>query len=464
MERYRSIIPDWEEFLKALERPLPHTVRVNTLKISPDELKERLEGKGCQVEVAPWCPYFFTVRGTKSVGLFFEYWQGYYYVQEASSMVAPLALDPKPGELVLDMCAAPGGKTTHIAEMMRNTGTIIANDIDLKRIRALGGNLSRLGILNAFISQYNAVNLPEKVLFDRVLVDAPCSAEGSARKSPHLRGGASLVYIKRISNFQKHALLKAIDLTKVGGVIVYSTCTFAPEENEMVVQHALQNRDVRLEPIDLDIPHCPGLTEWEGERFHPDMELCFRIYPHHLDTGGAFVAKLRKLSDEKGRRNRIEEVDRPSDPGDDVIGYYEKRFGVDPAEFADKKFVRTADYVWMTTGDLRIMEFYKVSSFGLRIAGLMKGERLRPTDWGLVYLNGRVRRNRIELPVESLRSLLLSGAMELEGEHENGFVALSFRGEVIGSGLVTEGKLKCRMQISHRKGLYESLRMEGVIP
>jgi NOL1/NOP2/sun family putative RNA methylase len=463
MRRYKDIIPNWDEFLKALERPMPHTLRVNTLKISPERLKIRLEEREFQVEVSPWCPYFFTVRGTRSVGLLFEYWQGYYYPHEASSMAAPLALDPQPGERVLDMCAAPGGKTTHLAEVMRNTGTIIANDLDFKRLRALSGNIYRLGITNALICNYNGITLPEKTLFDKVLVDAPCSAEGNARRSPFLRKGASPVYIRRISSFQRNAILKAIDLTRVGGVIVYSTCTFAPEENEMVIQHALENRPVRIEPINLDIPHVPGLTEWEGRRFHPDMELCMRIYPHLLDSGGAFVAKLRKLDDPRGKKDRIDEVEHPSDPADDVVGYYENRFGIDPMHLEGMGFVRRSDYLWMSSADLRMLELFKISGFGLRIAGLMKGGRIRPTDWGLVYLGERITRSRVDLPVETLRSVLLSGGAKVDSHVENGYVALCFHGEVIGSGLMADGHVKCKMQKNHRSGLYESLRMEGVL-
>ncbi len=463
MERYKSIIPNWDEFLKAIQRPIPHTLRVNTLKISPDDLRRRLEEKGLKVEVAPWCPYFFTVRGTKSIGLLFEYWQGYYYPQEASSMAAPLALDPQPGQRILDMCAAPGGKASHLAEMMRNTGTLIANDLDFKRLRALSGNLNRLGVTNTIICNYNGITLPEKTLFDKVLLDAPCSAEGNARRSPFLRGGANLTYIRRISSFQKNAILKAIDLTKIGGVIVYSTCTFAPEENEMVIQHALENRPVRLEPIDIDIPHLTGLSEWEGRRFHPDMELCIRIYPHLLDSGGAFVAKLRKLDDPRGKKDRIDETEHPSDPADDVVGYYRDRFGVDPSAFEGMNFIRRSDYMWMTTADLRMLEIFRTSGFGLRIAGLMKEGRIRPTDWGLVYLGDRIRKSRVELPIEVLRSVLLSGGAKVETSVENGYVALCFKDEVIGNGLMAGGHVKCKMQASHRNGLYESLKMEGIL-
>jgi 16S rRNA C967 or C1407 C5-methylase (RsmB/RsmF family) len=173
---------------------------------------------------------------------------------------------------------------------------IVANDVTPKRLRALLANLSRIGVVNTVVTQWDGRNYPDLgIEFDKVLVDAPCSAEGRARENPDLRQGADINFIRSISGTQKGLLRRALELVKPGGIVVYATCTFAPEENEAVVAYAMQKVPSELLPINLPMPHAPGLTEWQGREFGEAMHLCVRIYPHHLDSGGLFLAKLRRL-------------------------------------------------------------------------------------------------------------------------------------------------------------------------
>ncbi|MFP4654571.1 MAG: SAM-dependent methyltransferase [Methanohalobium sp.] len=167
------------------------------------------------------------------------HWLGKYHVQEYVSGIPPLALNPEPGEKVVDMCAAPGSKTTQISTLMDNIGEILANDIQRNRIRSLLSNISRLGCVNVQVFERDGRNLPEEPKFDKVLVDAPCSAEGNARKNSDLINGADIDVITKLSKLQENLLEKAFRLWKNGGTIVYSTCTFAPEENEIVVSKFL---------------------------------------------------------------------------------------------------------------------------------------------------------------------------------------------------------------------------------
>lgn len=297
MHRYRGIIPRWDEFIEISRLPLPKTIRVNTLKISVEELTKRLSAKGWKLKRCSFCDYFFEVECEDSIANAIEHWLGLYYIQEATSLIAPLALDPKPNEVILDLCAAPGGKTTHMAQIMGNRGLIVANDVKGKRLRALMANVYRMGLINTIVTAYSGFFFPDGFKFDKAIVDVPCSGEGNLRKDPKRINGAEPRFIKQISGLQKGLLLKAIDLVKPGGVIVYSTCTFAPEENEAVVQHALKKRDVVLEEIkEVDIPCCRGLDRWEDLKFDRKMYYTLRIYPHHFNSGGGYVAKLRKLS------------------------------------------------------------------------------------------------------------------------------------------------------------------------
>ncbi len=291
LERYRDIVPDFDGFKAILSKPLPISARINTLKIDRSRLLERLERKGIGFRPFGW--YSLGLRlDTTRPGKLAEHLLGYIHIQEEVSMVPPLVLDPQPGEEVLDLCAAPGSKTTQIAQQMNNQGLVIANEPSLARITPLRSNCERLGITNVATTRYDGRRFPDH-LFDRVLVDAPCSAEGRARRDFDVCSRSSLKKSLDIQVLQRGLLRKAVRLAKPGGVIVYSTCTYAPEENELVVEHVLD--EAHLESISIPgLKECQGINEWDGTKHSDDLKLCARYYPHKNDTGGFFVAKLIK--------------------------------------------------------------------------------------------------------------------------------------------------------------------------
>ena len=292
LPRYRSTVPDWDRFLDACRRPLPTIARANTLRISPEALRGRLLQQGISTTQLPWEPTLLEVD--RPVGRTIEHWLGLLYVQEAVQTLPVIALDPRPGEAVLDLCAAPGGKSTHIAARMAGDGPLVLNEPNGRRQQALLANVNRLGVLNATITGYRGDQFPLRARFDRVLVDAPCSAEGTLRKEPSLRAGAPKRTIARLARLQKRLIVRAYDLLRPGGVLVYSTCTFAPEENESVVAHLLQARPARLTPLSLPGEAAPGLASWEGETYPDEVRLCARVYPHQFNSGGGFVARFER--------------------------------------------------------------------------------------------------------------------------------------------------------------------------
>jgi NOL1/NOP2/sun family putative RNA methylase len=294
LERYRKIIPEFERFLAVQSLPLPISARINTLKADRDSLLQRLEKQNIKYESFDWYPLGIRLDLEKP-GKLLEYLLGYIHIQEEVSMVPPLVLDPQPGEFVLDMCAAPGSKTTQISQAMKNQGVVFANEPSLARIAPLRSNCERLGAVNVAITRYDGRRFPDTLdpLFHRVLVDAPCSSEGRARRDPDLLSRCSSKRSLDIQVLQTGLLRRAIKITRPGGVIVYSTCTYAPEENELVVQKVLD--EVRLEQFSLPgLRKSPGITEWEGEELDEDLKRSARYYPHQNDTGGFFVAKLIK--------------------------------------------------------------------------------------------------------------------------------------------------------------------------
>ncbi|WP_126661118.1 RsmB/NOP family class I SAM-dependent RNA methyltransferase [Haloterrigena salifodinae] len=295
LERYRPIIDDFDAFLEACERPLGNAARVNTIKASVERTLEALEEEGLAYEQADWNPRVLRLE-TGSPGSTWTSFHGFTHGQEEVSAVPPVVLDPQSGERVWDSCAAPGGKATQIAALMGDEGTVVANDNNLGRISALRFNAERLGATSLAVTNADARNYSLNRFdfneFDRALVDAPCTCEGTIRKNPDALDNWSEGAIASVSGVQKGILRRAIQATREGGTVVYSTCTFAPEENEAVVQHALEEEDCRVVDFDIGLEHSPGLTEWDGEEFDSSLERAARIYPHQNDTGGFFVAKL----------------------------------------------------------------------------------------------------------------------------------------------------------------------------
>ena len=291
LERYRDIVPDFEAFRAVQCLPLCNSIRINTLKIKRAQLLERLDGAGIGYQVFTWYPLGLKLD-VVGPGKTQENLLGYIHIQEELSMVPPIVLDPHPGEQILDLCASPGSKTTQISQMMNNRGLVIANEPSLGRVAPLRSNCERLGVLNVAVTRYDGRNFPRGP-FDRVLVDAPCSSEGRERKGPGVLARSSSKKSLDLQALQIGLLKNALRLVKPGGVVVYSTCTYAPEENELVVQTCL---DVaRLEKISIPgLKECPGITEWNGDPLDNDLMNCARYYPHLNDAGGFFVAKIIK--------------------------------------------------------------------------------------------------------------------------------------------------------------------------
>lgn len=307
-ERMRLLLPDEEDFQKYSE--IIHTqprnfIRCNTLKISQQELIRKLEKKWKVEQPFKNHPEVILINQDLlpgELGNSLEHFLGYYYVQEVSSMMSVLALNPQPNEFILDLCASPGSKTTQIAAKMQNTGTIIANDFKIQRIKILSSNLEKCGVTNTIVTRMDAITLcvklaKEKVKFDRILLDVPCSGEGILRSSPKTFEIWNEKVVNNLSRQQKKFIANAIKLLKKNGTLVYSTCTHSPEENESVINFALQNFPVKIETINLPLKCRVGINSWESESFNAEVEKTCRIYPQDNDSEGFFVAKLRLMEE-----------------------------------------------------------------------------------------------------------------------------------------------------------------------
>lgn len=456
-ERYRPLIDDWPAFIEALSRPLPVCVWANPLRISARELAERLACGGLDPRPLSWWPGAFRVAafghdGDAGPGARFEYIAGLYHVQEEVSLLPPRLLEPRPGERVLDLCAAPGGKTAQIAVALGNRGTVVANDRDFGRLTTLRSTLDRLGVANVTATRSDGANYPpEAGLFDRVLVDVPCTCEGTSRKSPevleHIGPGSSL----RLQGVQKALLRKAAQLTRPGGRIVYSTCTYAPEENEEVVAAVMEELPgvLRLEPAQMPgLRTRPGLTRWEGRSFPPEMERALRIWPHDNDTGGFFVAVLEKSGTTGSEPEEAPSIHRQ--PGLEAVPagagqsrwrtYLEERFGLTGEDLAGfHVFRRNRRRLGVVSADHRPPPRPEPLSVGMPfLYPEMRFPKL--TTAGARLVAPRAQRHRLDTSPEQADAYLRRRTFGLDPEQQRGldgpgFVLVCHGGHALGLGL-----------------------------
>ncbi|KAH9217300.1 NOL1/NOP2/sun family-domain-containing protein [Leptodontidium sp. 2 PMI_412] len=302
-EKLFNLFPPKEAFafFEANETHRPVVIRTNTLRTHRRDLAQALINRGVVLEpVGKWSKIGLQIfESAVPLGATPEYLAGHYILQAASSFLPVMALAPQEHERVLDMAAAPGGKTTHIAALMKNTGCIFANDSNKSRAKGLIGNIHRLGAKNTIVCNYDAREFPKVIGgFDRVLLDAPCSGTGVIAKDPSVKTNKTEKDFLMLPHLQKQLLLAAIDsvdhASKTGGYIVYSTCSVTVEENEQVVQYALSKRpNVKLVETNLAFGK-EGFTAYMGKTFDRSMKMTRRYYPHAYNVDGFFVSKFKK--------------------------------------------------------------------------------------------------------------------------------------------------------------------------
>lgn len=317
---------DIADFWEISKKEPQNFIRCNTLKISPKKLKEKLENEKNWIVNQPFKEYpeIMIIVGKKptqsekeilidkdtallfpgELGRSLEHLLGYFYIQEMSSMLPVIALNPKENDIVLDLCSAPGSKTTQMASQMNNTGTIIANEMSLGRLRILASNLERCGVTNTIITrkegQAFCKRMKElKIKFDKISVDAPCSGEGTIRSSPKTYLMWNTKTIKYLSKIQKQLFAESFKQLKIGGELVYSTCTHAPEENEEVVDEMLKlfKNSIEIIPIKIPLKSREGIIKWEEKNYDPRVKSSLRIYPQDNNTEGFFISKFKKLKE-----------------------------------------------------------------------------------------------------------------------------------------------------------------------
>ncbi|MFO7820784.1 MAG: RNA methyltransferase [Lentisphaeria bacterium] len=449
--RYSSIIPDYSAFCEALTSPLPVTFWPNPERVSLKDLRILLTKAGFSPRPIPWHPAGMRLPSDRRAGKRREFFNGLYQIQEEAAMLPVLLLDPQPGELILDMCAAPGNKTAQIAFAMQNRGTVIANDLNRKRLPALRQTCERLGLRNVSLTNHNGGNIAAHAAeFDRILVDAPCSCEGTTRKNPGQPTESEIHFTEKQRRAQAALLRKAVQLCKVGGRIVYSTCTYAPEENEAVINKVIREygRDclTLLEPAIPDsLTASPGLTQWEGESYDPKMTHCRRLYPHQNDTGGFFVAVLEKTGP-PSKSNESKNADSPEPRPDFTpataspeLHAVLDHFGIDPKTIDQLKTVQgRGNQLFLTADDHFPPAYFETADTGLRSLRL-DGAEPKLTHPGTLFLGKYATCNIVPLSEERAMLFMRRKAMDLTTEelckcNGTGYVIVKHGGFTCGLG------------------------------
>jgi len=452
LARYRSLVEDWDAFAAALCRPLAPCVWANPSRIPADGLLDLLADEGLEAHPIAWLPGALRLPLAARAGQHWWYCAGLAHAQEAVSQLPVRVMGLEPGQRVLDMCAAPGGKTAQIAFALANRGTLIANDIANERIKALQGNLDRLGVVNTTTTCVDAANWPAAGgQFDRILVDAPCSSEGTLRRNPSLLQRLDPANSARLCPRQRALLRKAVQRCRPGGRIVYSTCTFAPEENERVVADILREYPGRLRLMPVELPGVVtggGITHWDGHALPEELGHCVRIWPHHNDTGGFFIAVLEKdpgLPPEP--EPELAALD-GADAGDWLSGLAAK-YGLPEAYWgAYRAHRQTRRGLHLMAADHAPPRFPGASGSGL----FFHRTNIRPPKptTGAAMLFGRdAARSRLELDAGQrsryLRRETFEPTAEQRAASPPGQVVVSYRGQVLG------------VAVLHRSGVVESL-------
>ncbi|WP_010632063.1 RsmF rRNA methyltransferase first C-terminal domain-containing protein [Sporolactobacillus vineae] len=425
-----------DAFFKTYKQKRAFGLRMNPLK--------RSDGKTAvlsrfHLRSVPFCPTGYYYPEADEPGKSALHQAGLYYIQEPSAMFVAETLDARPGERVLDLCAAPGGKSTQIAGAMHNQGLLVSNEPYPKRAKALSENIERMGITNTLVTNETPERLADYFPgnFDRVLVDAPCSGEGMFRKDPDAAQYWSPAHVTECAALQKEILEQAITMLRPGGVLVYSTCTFSPEEDERQIEQVLQNHpEMELVPIVKSGGIEDGRPEWT-ESGNPQLRRTARLWPHQLEGEGHFVAKLRKSQGDPGKKIRTA---RPA--GENQLKDFRTFETQTLTQKLGGRFYAAGSQLYLLPDSCPEFGRLKVIRAGLHL-GELKKNRFEPNHSLALALQTSSCRNLFPLRSRDDEERYLRGeTLPVSSQAKKGWTLVTIDGFPLGWGKVSGGMLK----------------------
>jgi len=410
-------------------------LRINELKTDPVTLAGLLP-----VDLLPltWCPAGFTIPPDALLGHHPYHAAGLYYLQEPSAMAVAQVMTPQPGERILDLCAAPGGKATHITSLMGDQGLLVANDVHPRRVRALVENLERWGATNAIVLNETpdrlALHFP--AFFDRVLVDAPCSGEGMFRRSEIARAHWSVEHVQGCTRRQREILALASQMVRPGGWLCYATCTFAPEENEGVIASFLDRHPEFeiIEPTRAD-GFDRGRPEWVGTS-HP-LERAVRIWPHRAPGEGHFIVLMQRMREQRASKERRRRS-RPSAPAGGLLAEFcQAHLTVE----IEGRLVLMGPHLYRPPSDAPDLADLRVVRPGWWV-GSVRRRRFEPSHALAMALRREEARRVLSLSAEAPEVYAYLQGRPLRSSGEDGWVLVALDGYPLGWGKRVNGVVK----------------------
>lgn len=447
--RYEPIIPDFRHFMDFITKPLNQSFRINTLKAKREDILLLL--KDLRLKSLPYYNDGFYLEEKFTIGNHLTHNLGLIYVQEIASMIPTIVLDPKPGEVVLDLCAAPGSKTTQIAQMMQNEGLLVANELNRKRTQGLLHNIKRCGVLNEAVINLRGEKI-DRVLteyFDRILIDAPCSAEGTIRKSKAVLYHWGLKNIARMARIQKGLITAGFRALQPGGTMVYSTCTIAPEENEGVVAYLL-DKFPEAEILSITLQHIKirqGITKWQGESFDKRLKNCARILPQDNNTAPFFIAKITKRGIYKHRSPYIGKIEFEGA----ITEHFCRKFGIGPDRFKGYSIFQSKGTSFIATPEVYSFREVNATRKGLEF-GKVYNQEVKPDNDFVQIFAKKARRNTYELKEWQLRKFLRGETVKVNSKPgvNEGFVIVTYKKLPIAIGKYNGKEIKSEIKRERR--------------
>ncbi|GLC79157.1 RsmB/NOP family class I SAM-dependent RNA methyltransferase [Lacrimispora brassicae] len=448
LEKMKGLLgAEYDSFIESYDKERVQGLRVNLLKISQERFKEICP---FPLKKIPWAEEGYYYPANERPGKHPYHEAGLYYIQEPSAMAVVELLDPQKGERILDLCAAPGGKTTHIAGRLKGNGFLLSNEIHPARARILSQNVERLGIGNGVVSNEDSKSLSLRFpdFFDRIVVDAPCSGEGMFRKDETARQEWTPGHVTACAARQEEILSNAAEMLKPGGTMVYSTCTFSPEENEQVIEGFLFThpdfsiKDARKRP-----GLSPGRPEWSRTGL-TDLKKTFRIWPDQSEGEGHYLAVLKKEGEGISEKKRtVPEYTRDKSVLKELEGFLTD-FLVNPATLLlRKEYILFGDQLYLIPPEMIDFKGMKIIRPGLHI-GTVKKNRFEPSHAFALSLKKEDVKRWIDLPADGeeiiryLKGETMTGNASLFCDNKKGWVLVNAGGYSVGFSKLAGGILK----------------------
>ena len=437
-EQMRKLLKDeYDTYAACFDMPMHHGLRVNTKKIS---IEEFLKISPFSLKPVPWCPngfYYDPTVDQPSKHPF--YYAGLYYIQEPSAMTPACVLPINPGDRVLDICAAPGGKSTELAAKLAGTGVLVSNDISASRAKALLKNIELFGVYNSLITTEPPYKLAERFphYFDKILIDAPCSGEGMFRKSYSMVTAWENNGNQLFADLQRQILTEAVKMLKPGGTLLYSTCTFSPLENEKSIEYLLSlDPTIHIASFEKYELFDDGHPEW-SDTGDEELRKCARLWPHRLEGEGHFVTLCSKDGDASNQYNH---GDYPIKSGK-LAPEIEEFFRNFNHRFDPSRFEMAGEKLYYIPKDFPSVRGLRILRCGLFL-GELKKKRFEPSQALAMALTMDDYSNVANLEADDIRVIKYLKGETIDVDGENGYVLVCVAGYPLGWGKRTNGSIK----------------------